>query len=59
MVAIDCSATSINILSRTFHLQDKMLQTPPPEDRTLDEEFMEEMPITAEAIQSVITSVIL
>jgi hypothetical protein len=35
-----------------------MLRTPPPEDRTLDEEFMEEMPITAENNESIVSSVI-
>jgi hypothetical protein len=35
-----------------------MLRTPPPEDRSLDEDFLEEMPLTAEAIQSIITNVI-
>jgi hypothetical protein len=35
-----------------------MLRTPPPEDRSLDEDFLEEMPLAAETIQSIITTVI-
>jgi hypothetical protein len=35
-----------------------MLRTPPPEDRSLDEEFIDEMPITVENLESIVSSVI-
>jgi hypothetical protein len=35
-----------------------MLRTPPPEDRSLDEDFIDEMPITVENVVSIVSSVI-
>jgi hypothetical protein len=35
-----------------------MLRTPPPEDRSLDEDFIDEMPVTVENIESIVSSVI-
>jgi hypothetical protein len=35
-----------------------MLRTPLPEDRSLDEEFIDEIPITVENLESIVSSVI-
>jgi hypothetical protein len=35
-----------------------MLRTTPPEDRSLDEDFIDEMPVTVENIESIVSSVI-